>query len=151
MSRGNKKKDETTEFLDNLVNFLTEEPARKEETAEDLREEGIDPDEALNHFRQILTEHAPTWRERAARERKAAQETLSGLKANVRTERKEVEEEIRRTIESLMSLGAQLVPGTYYRQFKEATIEDLESLLQDLSIQKELLLKKNRESSEGNK
>jgi len=54
MTEHNKLPEETTGFLENLVSFLTDDDRPREDVAESLRNSGVDPDAALERFRQIV-------------------------------------------------------------------------------------------------
>src|SRR5256885_4829536 len=66
-------------FLDNLASFLASEGRPKAEVVESLRTRGMNPDQLLRDFRSLLSEHAPTWMEKAARERQDALSSLVGM------------------------------------------------------------------------
>jgi len=141
MDNANKKARETAQFLNNLTEFVADDEREMGEILDSLRAQGIDPDESLQQFRQILSEHAPTWREEAARARQVMATSFETQKAEIRRTRSEIERDIREMIESMRALGAPIEAGAYHRNFEEARDEDLESLLEDLRFQRELLLK----------
>ena len=144
MSSEEKDKLQAARFLDNLTSFLSDEDRKAEDTTEDLRTEGVDPQELLNHFHRILSEHAPTWKERAERERAAALQAVQPLREKASRTREKVISEIRQIVESLKQQGTEIVAGAYYRKFEEATDEDLESLLEDLKAQHEAVRRKRQ-------
>ena len=141
MDNANKKAGETTQFLNNLTEFLSSEDRGIEEILDSLREQGVDTDESLQRFHQILSEHAPNWREKAARARAVVAESFETHKARIGRSRSDIEREIREVVESMRALGAPVEAGAYHRKFEEARDEDLESLLEDLQFQRTLLLK----------
>lgn len=143
------EKSQAKNFLDNLTAAASRFEGRTlDEIKEDLRSEGVDPDEVLSKFRQLLREHAPTWKERAQSERAAALRAVQPLREKVSRTREKVVSEIRHIVESLKQQGTEIVAGAYYRKFEEATDEDLESLLEDLKVQFEAVRKKRRTTDE---
>jgi hypothetical protein len=149
MRNADNKARETAMFLDNLTEFIAGEDQRLDEIIDSLRAQGVDPDESLRQFRQALSEHAPTWREKAARARELLAASFETQKVRVRRTRSEIEREIRETVESMRTLGAPIEVGAYHRKFQEARDEDLESMLEDLQFQRALLLKQ-RDKADSN-
>jgi hypothetical protein len=141
MSNADKTARETAKFLDNLTEFVAGEEQQLDEIMDSLQSQGVDPEESLRQFRQALSEHAPTWREKAARARALLAASFKRQKARVHSTRSEIEREIREIVESMRALGAPVEAGAYHRKFEEARDEDLESLLEDLRFQRALLLK----------
>jgi hypothetical protein len=135
MKPKNKKPSEAAQFLNNLESILTEADPVGEELAENLREDGLDPDQLDNDLRELLKQHAPTWKQKAERERQSALETLSKAKAAVSRTRAETEQLIQSTVHAMQKLGAPVTAGAYHQKFRTATDADLESLLQDLEAQ----------------
>ena len=79
-------------FLDNLASFLGNDSPSRENLTSDLETHGFDVNQLRSDFRALLSEHAPTWQQKAERERKAALERLPtkellphGLEAWLRT------------------------------------------------------------------
>ncbi len=137
-------------FLDNLTNATARFEGRTlEEVKGDLRAEGADPEEAVVRFLGILSEHAPTWKERTERERRQAQELIQETRPKGRLSHTQLIEEITGILAFMQSQGAPVVSGAYYRKFKEATTEDLESLLEDLRIQRDLLKQKGETNNKS--
>ena len=64
MGNADKTARDTARFLDNLTEFITGEDQQLDEIMDSLRAQGVDPEESLRQFRQTLSEHAPTWREK---------------------------------------------------------------------------------------
>jgi len=141
MSDVNKKVRETTQFLDNLTKLITDDRRETSEIVESLRAQGIDPTESIKEFHRLLSEHSPTWQEKAARARAAVVTLFTSRTAKARKSRAEIVAEIRRVIDSMRDLGSPVEAGAYHRKFEGARDEDLESLLEDLSFQRDLLLK----------
>jgi chromosome segregation ATPase len=139
MDDADKTVREAARFLDNLTEFIAGEEAQLDEIIDSLRTQGVDPEESLRRFRQALTEHAPTWREEAARARELLAASFAAQRARVRRSRSEIEREIREIVESMRTLGAPVEAGAYHRKFEEAPDEDLESLLEDLRFQRSML------------
>jgi Pex19 protein family protein len=150
MGSTDKTARETARFLDNLTEFITREDQELDEIMDSLRAQGVDPEESLRHFREALSEHAPTWREKAARARADLAASFESQKERAHRTRSEIEREIRETMESMRALGAPIEAGAYHRNFEEARDEDLDSLLEDLQFQRALLLKqKDKRDSNG--
>jgi hypothetical protein len=146
MNANDKKSSEASKFLNNLESFLTESDPTGEELAEGLRDGGLDPDRLDGAFRDLLKQHAPTWRQQAERGRKSALEALSKGREKISRTRAEIEQRIRSTIQAMQQLGAPDTAGAYHRKFQKATDADLESLLEDLEAQYEAMKgKKNNE------
>jgi hypothetical protein len=141
MGDADKNARETARFLDNLTEFIASERQQLDEIVDSLRAQGVDPEESLRQFRQTLSEHAPTWREKAARARALLAASFETQKARVHRTRSEIEREIHDTVEAMRTLGAPVEAGAYHRKFEEARDEDLESMLDDLRFQQTLLLK----------
>jgi hypothetical protein len=142
MKQNNKKSDEASRFLDNLTSFLTDDGTQQEDLAEDLRVSGLDPNGLKDEFRKLLSEHAPTWKEKAERERLAALETFSKAGTKAPRARNETVQEIQGLIQAMQQLGAPVAAGAYHQKFREATDADLESLLEDLAAQHRILKSK---------
>jgi hypothetical protein len=141
MKHNKKKSDEAARFLDNLASFLTEDDTRQEDLIEDLQVSGLDPSRLKDEFRKLLSEHAPTWKEKAERERLAVSETFSKGRTTSRA-RNETVQEIQGVILAMQQMGAPVTAGAYHQKFQEATDADLESLLEDLRAQYRLLKSK---------
>jgi hypothetical protein len=150
MDNADKKARETAEFLNNLTEFLSSDEREVEEIRDSLRAQGIDPDESLKRFHQILSEHAPTWQEKAARARAALTASVETHAVRIRRARADIERDIRELVESMQTLGAPVQAGAYHRKFQEARDEDLESLLADLRFQRELLAKRQEKKGDSN-
>jgi hypothetical protein len=139
MKQNDQKSAEAARFLDNLTSFLAENTPSREDLVEDLQASGLDPNLLSNEFRELLSNHAPTWKQKAQRERLAALEVFSkGVAPTPRT-RSEIEQLIRSLIRAMQQLGAPVVAGAYHQKFQQATDADLESLLQDLEAQYQIL------------
>lgn len=148
MSSEEKDRLQTAKFLDNLTSFLGEGHPSAEDIIEDLRTQGVDPQELLTRFHEILSEHAPTWKERAERERAAAIQAIQPVREKPSRTRDKVASEIRQILEALRQQGTKVAAGAYYRKFDEATDQDLESLLEDLKVQLEAVRKKEQKPDE---
>lgn len=145
MSNGNNAARETARLLDNLTEFIAGEGQQLAEIIDSLQMQGVDPQESLRQFRETLSEHAPTWREKAARARARVTASFETQKERVHSTRSEIMREIREIVESMRLLGAPVEAGAYHRKFEEAGDEDLESLLEDLRFQRDLLRKQRDE------
>ena len=148
MNSRDKRSQENAAFLDNLTSFLSDEGRSVEDVKESLREQGFDPDRALQQFRETLAEHAPSWREKALRERQRAKEAFGNDRIERARPREEIVTEIRAVTDAMRSLGAPIAAGAYHRNFEQATEGDLESLLIDLKVQRDLLQQKQERSDE---
>lgn len=111
MKPNNKKPSEAARFLDNLESILTSADPVGEELAESLRDDGLDPNRVDHDLRQLLEQHAPTWKQKAERERKSALEALSKSKMIAARTRAEVEQGIREIVQAMRQLGAPVIPG----------------------------------------
>jgi hypothetical protein len=149
MDNSDKKAREATEFLNNLTEFLSSDEREVDEIRDSLRAQGVDPDESLQRFHQILSEHAPTWQEKAARARAALATSFETHALRMHRARVDIERDIRELVESMQTLGVQVQAGAYHRKFEESRDEDLESLLEDLRFQRELLLKQKEKKADS--
>ncbi len=122
------------------------ESRQKEEVAEDLQIEGINPGESLRQLRETLLQYAPTWREQATQARKLAQEAMRKQIEKAHRSRDEVVKEIQEVLEFMRNQGAPVEVGAFYRKFQEAGDEDLVSLLEDMKLQRDLLLRRDEEA-----
>jgi hypothetical protein len=142
MKKADKDARETAQFLDNLTEFVTSGERELSEIRDSLREQGVDPQESVQRFRKILSESAPTWREKAARERAVLTSSFKPQQRPAGRSRTEIQEEIEAVVSSMRAMGAPVEAGAYHRKFEEAQDEDLESLLEDLELQRDLLAKR---------
>ncbi len=129
-----------SEFLDRLGEFLMERP---EESVEDLRarlrDEGVDPDQAVARVRQLvdekLKESRLAWRQKARQERSGLAEGLAGVHSFAQWTR-----------EQMLARAREIMAGTrgaqpayaHFRNFERMTDEDLRSLLEDFERTTEL-------------
>jgi hypothetical protein len=150
MANADEKARETAKFLDNLTQFISADERETGEILDSLRAQGVDPDESLQQFRKTLSEHAPTWQEKAARARAALATSFETRSIKIRRARADIERDIRELVESMESLGAPVEAGAYHRKFEGARDEDLESLLEDLRFQRDLLLKGQEKKGDSN-
>lgn len=139
MKHDEKKAREAAKFLGNLISFLTDDDLRGNDLVENLRARGLDPEQIASDFQQLLKTHAPNWSEKAERERVAALEALAAAKKAGKVARPQLVELIKELIDQMRQLGAPVAAGAYHQKFQEATETDLESLLDDLRMQCELL------------
>ncbi len=148
MKRDEKKSGEAARFMDNLMSFLAEDDLHGKDLAEDLRARGLEPDQIVAEFRDLLKQHAPTWSEKAQRERLSALDAFSlALCETAHLPRIKTIEQIKLLVEQMRQLGAPEEAGAYHQKFQEASDIDLESLLQDLRVQCQLL--KNQKDKGG--
>lgn len=142
MKHDEKKATEGAQFLDNLSSFLADDDPRGQDLLDDLRAKGLDPDKLTRDFHELLSKHAPTWRQRAERQRIAAIEALP--RARSQRSRPEMESEIQAVLLAMQGLGSNIHAGAYHQKFREATDHDLESMLQDLEAQLQTLRDKKQ-------
>jgi hypothetical protein len=140
-----KKNQQARRFLENLTSFITPNNRTKEELSESLSERGIDVSAALANFSRILQEHGSDWRSQARRDRLSAVQTVARAGQMGRQTREYLIQEIQNVTAAMQKLGAPVQAGAYFREFKEATDQDLESLLNDLTVQRDLLERKQNE------
>jgi hypothetical protein len=134
-----RKREEAVVFLNNLAELLGGGEESKEELVASLRARGLDTDAVLADFKQILEEHAPVWRKEAGIARRAALEELQHSVVSPVPSRATLVETINQIVTAMRELGAPVEAGAYYRDFREATEEDLRSLVADLQVQLESL------------
>jgi hypothetical protein len=147
MKNDDNKSGEAARFLDNLMSFLADDDLHGKDLVEDLRGRGLDPDRIAAEFSSLLKQHVPTWGEKAESERLAALADLAVPSENVRRPRIKTIEQIKLLVEQMRQLDAPEEAGAYYQKFQEASDTDLESLLQDLRVQYQLL--KNQKDKGG--
>lgn len=134
-----RKREEAASFLNNLGELLGGTEQSKEDLVTSLRTRGIDTDAALSEFRKILDEHAPVWRKEASIARRAALKGLDESAVPPSTSRSTLIETVGQLVSAMRQLGAPMEVGAYHREFREATDEDLRSLVADLTAQLESL------------
>jgi len=139
MKHDDKKSGEAARFLDNLMSFLADDDPHGKDLVEDLRVRGLDPDRIAAEFSDLLKQHAPTWSEKAERERLAALDDLAVACEDIHRPRIKTIAQIELLVEQMRQLGAPAEAGAYHQKFQEASDTDLESLLQDLRMQCQLL------------
>jgi hypothetical protein len=144
MSSNDKKSvhSAAAKFLDNLASFLGDDSPSRDNLTSDLESHGFEVSELRSDFRKLLSEHAPTWQQKAERERKAALEAFEQPETATPRARSVVENEINNLIQAMQKLGANVPSGAYYQKFREATDADLESLRDDLALQYRILKSK---------
>jgi hypothetical protein len=146
MKHDEKKSSEAVRFMDNLMSFLAEDDLHGKDLAEDLRARGLEPDQIVAEFRDLMKQHAPTWSEKAERERLAALDALALARETAHLPRIKAIEQINVLVEQMRQFGAPAEAGAYHQKFQEASDTDLESLLQDLRMQYELLQNQKNET-----
>jgi len=137
-----KRRKEAAEFLDNLSSFLMDDGRSVDQIKEDLHAQGVDSEGSLTAFRRILSEHAPTWQERAKRARTRAEQIVKEHVHESRETREGIKQRIKDLIDSMKGEGAPITAGAFFMKFQEAKDEDLQSLLEDLEIQRDLMKRK---------
>ena len=135
-----KKPDTTVEFLDLLNDALTDlSGGDPEQLKIDLREEGVDVDEVVAGVLRLVddTLRTESWQERARRERGAVLE---------RIQRRRQDTHIHPSI--VQRKASDLQMHAQFRNFEKATERDVESLLDDEDLVKQLE-QMHQESDEG--
>lgn len=141
-----------SEYLDNLTDFLTNcEGLSKEDLKEELRTEGIDPDELILKVNQLvktkLKEAKGAWREKAHIKREALLKQMKQAKYNIPESLSELKEKIKEMISGTYGGEIQNYAQAYFRNLEEITEEDLRTFYEDLMKLKFL----ENQSSEDNK
>ena len=125
MKHDEKKATEGAQFLDTSLLFSRGRRSARARLAGRLRAKGPDPNKLTRDFHELLSKHAPTWRQRAERQRIAAIEALP--RARSQKSRPEMESEIQAVLLAMQGLGSNRHAGADHQKFREATDHDLES------------------------
>ena len=126
-------------FVDRLADLFDQIPPETiEDAAQELRDAGLDSD-AIGQRMKILAEQTLVrsrlnWRTNAAEERVRALEKLTHFVTRVPEARSEVETAIRQILERSPKLVDLPAVSAHFRNFAEATDEDLKSLLFELAF-----------------
>jgi hypothetical protein len=126
-------------FVDRLADLFDQIPPETVEEAEqELRDAGFDP-EAVGQRMKILAEQTLArsrlnWRINAAEERGRVVDKLTHFVARVPEARSELETAIRQILERSPQFGNLPAVTAHFRNFAEATDEDLKSLLFELEF-----------------
>jgi len=145
MKRRNKESKDNAALLRNLISFLSDGDRSLEDVKESLREQGIDPDNALLRFRETLSTYGPQRREQGSRERNEVKEDSQSEPVRAR---ETILTEIKGIAETMRGLGAPILVGMRRPEFEGATEGDLETLLKDLKVQLDLLHRKHKNHDE---
>jgi|GraSoiStandDraft_41_1057321.scaffolds.fasta_scaffold876464_2 hypothetical protein len=126
-------------FVDRLADLFDQIPPEDiEEAEQELRDAGVDP-EAIgqrmkNLAEQTLARSRLNWRAEAAAERRHALDKLTHFAARIPEARSGLEIAIREILERSPHLGNLPAVTAHFRNFAEATDEDLRSLLLELEF-----------------
>lgn len=133
----NKKSIENSEDLVNALEELFDHVLMEtpEETDVILKEAGYDPDlvgkKMENIARKAMTDSPLNWRTRARQEIEKERSRLTGVRPSPRLSRAEMIA----AIEKLrLNLGGKKLAGAFYRNFEQATDDDLASTLEELEL-----------------
>lgn len=142
-----------SEYLDNLTDFLTNcEGLSKEELKEELRTEGIDPNELISKVNQLvetkLKEAKGAWREKAHVKREALLKQIEQAKYDVPKDLSEVKEKIKKMLSGTYGGKIQNYAQAYFRNLEEITEEDLRTFYEDL-MKLKFLEDQSREDDKG--
>lgn len=142
-----------SEFLDNLTEFFIncDEGLSKEELKEELREEGINPEDLISRVNQFvkskLKEVKGAWKKAAHEKRKSLLEQMSFAKYEIPKSLSELKGKIKEMLSGVYGNEIQGHAQAYFRNFEEITEEDLRSFYEDLMKLKSL----EEQSKENNK
>jgi hypothetical protein len=135
-----KKSPETYRaFLDRLEDLLDQSPPENVKEAEDeLRDAGLDPEVVGQRMRaiaeQTLARSRANWWAEAAVERRHALDKLTQFAAPIPDARSGIEAAIRQILQQSPRLRDLPTVSAHFRNFAEATDEDLKSLLLELEF-----------------
>lgn len=133
-----KPPENASEFLDGLIELLTDLPERTiEELEEDLREEGIYDEEFVHRVQDLvktkLEEHRLAWLESARQEMSATLEKLSEAQPSSSPGTlEELKEKITLILSGRFGEEASKYTHIHFRKLDKVTENDLRSLLDDL-------------------
>jgi len=137
MSLNNQRKmaNTSSEFLDNLCDFLTKtEGLSQEELKEELRDEGINPEELVSKvsllIKSKLREAKGAWKKDAHEKRSALLKVMASASYDIPKSIPELKEKIK---EMLMGLNDNKINAqAYFRNLDDIVEEDLKSFYEDL-------------------
>lgn len=141
-----------SEFLDNLTDFFTDfEGLSKEDLKEELRNEGINPEDLISKVNQLvkskLKEVKGAWKKAANEKRKSLLEQMSFAKYDIPKSFSELKGKVKEMLSGNYGNDIKGYAQTYFRNLEEITEEDLRSLYEDLLKLKSL----EEQSKENNK
>jgi len=142
--------EKASEFLDRLTELLTNLPERStEELKEDIRAEGINPEQIVNRVQRLvetkLDEHRLAWREQARKGRTAMLERFHRVTSDSPDTPQGIREKIKDILSGVWGQQAQSYAYAHFRKLEEVTENDLKTLLDDVK-RLELLENTLRES-----
>ncbi len=148
-----KKAETDSELLDNLTAFLEDfENLSEEELTQELRDEGIDPEQLLTKSRVIikskLKDAKLSWKKSALERRQSLLEQMSSFKHSIPKSIEDVRNEIKALLTGGYGTKAQAQAQAFFRNLDEVTDEDLKSFYEDLK-KLELLEKKSSDKTSG--
>lgn len=142
-----------SEYLNNLADFLTNiEGLSQEELKEELRVEGINPDELISKVNQLvkskLKEAKGAWKEKAHIKREALLKQMKLAKYNIPESLSELKEKIKEMLSGAYGGKIQNYAQAYFRNLEEITEEDLKTFYEDL-MKLKFLEDQSREDNNG--
>ncbi len=129
-------KDKTvSSFLDNLTEFITDfEGLTQEELNEELREEGIDPENFLSKVdglvKSKIKESKMAWKNEAIQKK----ESLLKIMSKVKFDRPKMSELKEKILDKFSGIQGGDHALAFFRNLEEVTEEDLESLYEELEM-----------------
>ena len=126
-------------FLDRLEELFDQSPPESIKDAQDeLTDAGLDPDVIGERIKAIADQSIARAREscwtKVAAERQSALGSLAGFIAQTPDSRTDIEAAIRQILHQSPGLKDRLTVSAHFRNFAEATDEDLKSLLFELEF-----------------
>lgn len=126
-------------FLDRLEDLFDQSPPENvKEAEEELRDAGLDPEVVGQRMRaiaeQALTRARANWWTKVAVERRHVLDKLTQFAAHIPEARSGIETAIREILKQSPRLSDLPMVTAHFRNFAEATDEDLKSLLLELEF-----------------
>jgi len=139
-----------SEYLDNLADFFADfEGLSQEELKEELRAEGINPDELISKVNRLvkskLKEAKVTWRELARAKREVLLKRIGLAEYKMPESLSALKERIKEMLSGAYGDKVQNYAQLHFRNLEEITEEDLRTFYEDL-----MKLKSLEERSEKN-
>lgn len=126
-----------SEFLNRFTEFLIDSEGESiEDLEEDLRVEGINPEEVVQQLQSFvgakLDEYRLAWREQARQERAAMLERLRKVPSDSPDTPQGIREKISEILSGMWGQPSQRYAHAHFRKLEEVTENDLKDLLDDL-------------------
>jgi sugar-specific transcriptional regulator TrmB len=142
-----------SEYLDNLTDFfICLEGVSQEELKEELRSEGIDPDELISKVNQLvkskLKEAKGAWREKGRVKRETLLKQMEQAKYKIPESLSELKENIKEMLSGTYGGKFQNYAQAYFRNLEEITEEDLRTFYEDL-MKLKFLEDQSKEDNKG--